>query len=107
MNRLYQPVFLIGECDDFLFFKQCRLYIAGVAFWLGKHVHLDKKFCACHECDTDRTVCRLYLPTNRLSAMLLIRAIFSGSGADFKKACGAEMKKSCIKQLFSFINHAV
>ncbi|AIW30942.1 hypothetical protein ACPCXE_04335 [Bacillus velezensis] len=91
----------------FLFFKQCRLYIAGVAFWLGKHVHLDKKFCACHECDTDRTVCRLYLPTNRLSAMLLIRAIFSGSGADFKKACGAEMKKSCIKQLFSFINHAV
>ncbi|MCR4384474.1 MULTISPECIES: hypothetical protein [Bacillus amyloliquefaciens group] len=73
----------------------------------GKDIHLDKKFCACHECDTDRTVCRLYLPTNRLSAMLLIRAIFFGSGADFKKACGAEMKKSCIKQLFSFINHAV
>ncbi|WP_259424426.1 hypothetical protein [Bacillus velezensis] len=48
-----------------------------------------------------------YLLTNRLSSMLFIRAIFSGSGADFKKACGAEMKKSCIKQLFSFINHAV
>ncbi|MDH5843144.1 hypothetical protein QFW94_18400 [Bacillus velezensis] len=48
-----------------------------------------------------------YLLTNRLSSMLFISAIFSGSGADFKKACGAEMKKSCIKQLFSFINHAV
>ncbi|AMQ71366.1 hypothetical protein BAMY6639_05760 [Bacillus amyloliquefaciens UMAF6639] len=45
--------------------------------------------------------------TNRLSSMLFISAIFPGSGADFKKACGAEMKKSCIKQLFSFINHAV
>ncbi|QGU48548.1 hypothetical protein GG619_14345 [Bacillus velezensis] len=42
-----------------------------------------------------------------LSSMLFISAIFPGSGADFKKACGAEMKKSCIKQLFSFINHAV
>ncbi|MCE4941140.1 hypothetical protein [Bacillus velezensis] len=33
----------------------------------GKHVHLDKKFCACHEYDTDCIACRrLYLPANRL-----------------------------------------
>ncbi|XYJ23782.1 hypothetical protein ACSE3M_04695 [Bacillus velezensis] len=43
---------------------------------------------------------------HRLSAMLLIRAVFPGSGADIKKACGGNEKELYKTALF-FTNHAV